>query len=225
MSADQGQPAERPDADRQADAYGQSTQPHDYGQPTQPGTFGQPGPFAQPGTSGPPPAPSGAYGPPGGDPQPGGYPHTAGYPPPAGYAQPSGYPQAAGYPQAGAGLPTDGYGYGNIPASEQFRQQYGQSPAWPGTVAPRGTNSLAIASLCCSIGQVVAGPLSGIPAIVLGAMSLKQIRETGEDGRGMAITGLALGIAGVALTIIAIIGIILLAGSISHPGPPPGTFP
>ena len=95
--------------------------------------------------------------------------------------------------------------------------QYGQ-PGWQGgpypygspganwAVGPRRTNSLAIAALCCGIAQVIAGPFSGIPAIVLGAISLKQIRETGEDGHGMAVTGIALGIVG---TMLAVIGIVL----------------
>jgi Domain of unknown function (DUF4190) len=61
---------------------------------------------------------------------------------------------------------------------------------------------LAIAALCCGIAQCMAGPLAGIPAIVLGAISLKQIRETGEDGRGMAVAGLVLGIIGVALVVL-----------------------
>jgi hypothetical protein len=53
---------------------------------------------------------------------------------------------------------------------------------------------------------VAAGPFAGIPAIVLGSMSLKQIRQTGEDGHGMAVTGIALGIVG---TLLAVIGIVV----------------
>ena len=87
---------------------------------------------------------------------------------------------------------------------------------------PRRTNSLAIAALCCGIGQVLAGPLAGIPAIVLGAMSMKQIRETGEDGRGMAVTGLVLGIAGLALFLLVLIFIIAVFHDVvSHIPPNP----
>jgi hypothetical protein len=39
------------------------------------------------------------------------------------------------------------------------------------------------------------GILAGIPAIVLGFVAINQIRHTGEDGRGMAIAGIALGLA------------------------------
>jgi hypothetical protein len=72
-------------------------------------------------------------------------------------------------------------------------------------MAGRRTNPLAIAALCCSIGQVIAGPFAGIAAIVLGAISLKQIRVSGEDGRGMAMTGLILGILGTILMVLAIV--------------------
>jgi hypothetical protein len=65
--------------------------------------------------------------------------------------------------------------------------------------------------LCCAIGQVIAGPFAGITAIVLGALSLKQIRVSGEDGRGMAITGLVLGIIGTILFVIIIALIVAVA--------------
>jgi type IV secretory pathway VirB2 component (pilin) len=77
----------------------------------------------------------------------------------------------------------------------------------------RGTNGLAIAALCCAIGQVIAGPFAGIAAIVLGSISLKQIRLSGQDGRGMAITGLVLGIVGTMLAVLLIvIGLALFHG-------------
>ena len=57
--------------------------------------------------------------------------------------------------------------------------------------------------LVCGIGQFILGLtlvgniLLAIPAIILGAIALKQIRLRGERGRGMAIAGLVLGILGV----------------------------
>jgi len=91
------------------------------------------------------------------------------------------------------GPPTGGYS----------QPQYGQ--AMPYGRVGRGTNSLAIAALCCGIAQVIAGPIAGIPAVILGFMSLGQIARSGEDGRGMAITGLVLGIVGLILTVLFII--------------------
>jgi hypothetical protein len=80
-------------------------------------------------------------------------------------------------------------------------------------MAGRKTNSLAIAALCCGIGQVIAGPFAGIAAIVLGAMSLKQIRLSGEDGRGMAMTGLVLGVVGIILSVLLLVVVVALFNS------------
>jgi Domain of unknown function (DUF4190) len=105
------------------------------------------------------------------------------------------------------GLPTQPGPPGQYsqPLSEQFRQQFGPPGSYPpGSIMPRRTNSLAIAALCCGLGQLVAGPLAGVPAIILGAISLRQIRGTGEDGHGMAVTGLVLGIVGVVLGVLLI---------------------
>jgi hypothetical protein len=89
------------------------------------------------------------------------------------------------------------------------------SAGWP-QLAGRRTNSLAIAALCCGVGQVVAGPFAGIAAIILGAMSLKQIRLTGEDGRGMATTGLVLGVVGTALFLVLLVVVVaIFAGAAS----------
>ena len=75
---------------------------------------------------------------------------------------------------------------------------------YPGQVAPRRTNQLAIAALVCAIGQVFFWFLTGIAAIVLGHMARRQIRETGEEGDGMALAALILGYIGVAVSVIGI---------------------
>jgi Domain of unknown function (DUF4190) len=116
-------------------------------------------------------------------------------------------------------------GFGEQPGQGQFgpgqfgpgqfgQGQFGQQPGWP-QVTGRHTNALAIASLCCAIGQVIAGPFAGIAAIVLGWISLKQIRLSGEDGRGMAITGLVLGIVGTLLVILLIVFILALVKGVA----------
>jgi hypothetical protein len=76
--------------------------------------------------------------------------------------------------------------------------------------APSPTNGLAIASLACGVAQFAFGPLPTIPAIVLGHMARHQIKRTGEQGAGMALAGLLLGWAAVALGVLAILGITLL---------------
>jgi len=98
---------------------------------------------------------------------------------------------------------------------------YAYGPGWP--QAPRrATNPLAIAALACAIGQAIAGPFAGIAAIVLGVISLRQIDTSGEDGRGMAITGLVLGIVGVVICVFLLIFIVALvhgaATNFNNPG-------
>jgi len=123
-------------------------------------------------------------------------------------------------------------GFGEQPGEGQFGEgQFGQQPGWqqppygqPGPYVhvgagwpqPTGrrTNPLAIAALCCAIGQVIAGPFAGVAAIVLGSISLKRIRVTGEDGRGLAITGLVLGIVGTVLLILLIVFVLAFFKSV-----------
>ena len=71
--------------------------------------------------------------------------------------------------------------------------------------SPSPTNGLAIASLACGLAQFAFGPLPTIPAIVLGHMARHQIKRTGEQGAGMALAGLLLGWAAVAVGVLAIL--------------------
>jgi hypothetical protein len=83
---------------------------------------------------------------------------------------------------------------------------------------PPQTNGLAIASLCCGLGQLVAGPLATVPAIVLGHVARNQIRRTGEQGSGLALAGLLLGWAGVVFMVVVFLGIMLLVAAVAHTG-------
>jgi|GEM_PF-2054692 len=66
------------------------------------------------------------------------------------------------------------------------------------------TNVLAIVSLVTGIAGFTFVPfLGGIAAVVTGHISLHQLKTKPENGRGMAIAGLVLGYAGIALTVIA----------------------
>lgn len=113
--------------------------------------------------------------------QPGSYPPP---PPPA-----TGYPAAeAQYPYAPAPMP----GYYPVP------------------IAPQN-NGMAIASLVCSIGGWTFIPFIGwIVGIILGIVALNQIRGSNgtQEGRGLAVAGLIIGIAGLAL---AVVGCVLFA--------------
>jgi len=81
------------------------------------------------------------------------------------------------------------------------------------------TNGLAIASLVCALAQLVAGPLTTIPAIVLGHMARRQIRRTGEQGAGMALAGLVIGWTSAILGLVIVAVVALTVTSAFH-GPP-----
>ena len=79
---------------------------------------------------------------------------------------------------------------------------YGAYPA-------RKTNGLAVASLILSIvGFLWLLPLIGsLAGAIMGHIALGQIKRTGESGRGMALAGVIIGWAGVALVVL---GVVLL---------------
>lgn len=79
------------------------------------------------------------------------------------------------------------------------------SPPPPGEVITPKTSRLAIAAFICGILFFILP--AAIAAIVLGYISRSQIRRSGgrKTGDGMALAGLVLGYAGVALTIIALL--------------------
>jgi hypothetical protein len=92
---------------------------------------------------------------------------------------------------------------------QPYGQQYGQYSAIP---AATGNNGLSLASMitgiasiplaCCCSPLAIAG---GATAVGLGFVGLKQTRERGQSGRGMAIAGMATGAAGLLLGIVMLI--------------------
>jgi DUF1707 SHOCT-like domain/Domain of unknown function (DUF4190) len=89
----------------------------------------------------------------------------------------------------------------------------GRPPAPP---LPPRTNSMAIASLLCGVGQVMFWPLITIPAIVLGHVARRQIRQTGEAGSGLATAGLVLGYIGAGVVVLGILAIVLIVAVATH---------
>jgi hypothetical protein len=73
-------------------------------------------------------------------------------------------------------------------------------------------NGLAVASLACGLAQLVFGPLAAIPAIVFGHVARHQIKRTGEQGAGLALTGLIFGWAAVILGVLLILGVAMSVG-------------
>ena len=105
------------------------------------------------------------------------------------YQQQQGYPQQ-GYPPPGGGYPQQPYGY---------QPGYGPQPS-------RGTNTMAILAIVFAF---VFAPLG----IVFGFISRGQIKQTGEDGDGLALAGLIIGMVFSALILLYIIFVFILVGT------------
>ena len=88
----------------------------------------------------------------------------------------------------------------------------------------RPTNGLAVAALVCGIAQFVVW-VTFIPAIICGHLALRQIRRTGEQGRGLALAGLILGYVGGALLIGLVLALVAIAAKSGHSSPATHTLP
>lgn len=97
-------------------------------------------------------------------------------------------------------------------------------------VQPR-LNGLAVAALAFGIAEFFSMGAAAIPALVLGYAARKSIRRTGERGDGMALAGIILGWAGIAVVVFLAVVMITVASSASrhavviNPGGFPGGFP
>jgi hypothetical protein len=126
-------------------------------------------------------------------PMPEGQPYPQPYPAP-GYSQPDGQQPYAPQPYAPQAYPTQypTYAYGYA------------APARP-------TNTMAVVALVAGlVGLFVIPFIGSIVAVVTGHMSRKQIRETGENGDGMAVAGLVTGWIGVGIWLAVIVFAIVL---------------
>lgn len=157
------------------------------------------------------------------------YPPTGGtpdpYQPPQPYGQQSNDPTAPykqdpyGAPASGApasgqpyGAPASGqpaYGqpsYGP-PTGDPYAQPYGGQPYGSGPPSVPGTNVMAILALVFAF---IFAPIS----IVLGHLAKKQIRQTGEQGEGLATAGLWLGyiFTGLGLALCVLWAVLIAAG-------------
>lgn len=115
-------------------------------------------------------------------------------------AQPGPIPEPPRFGQSAPSAETPPYG--PVPPQPYGGPQYGQPPGYPppqaygygyGYPSPRGgTNGLAIAAMICGIcGFACIVP--GLVGIVLGIVSLPQVKRNEQSGRGMAITGIVMG--------------------------------
>jgi Domain of unknown function (DUF4190) len=119
------------------------------------------------------------------------------------------------YGAPSSGAPSSGQpgGYGPPPpyqsSGQPYQLPYGQNPYGPpqyGAYGPqRRTNSMAIASLVLSLAGLITC-ISAPVGVVLGHIAKRQIRQTGEDGDGLATAGLWIGY------ILTALGVLLFAG-------------
>ena len=96
------------------------------------------------------------------------------YPQPA-YGQPQGYGQQPGYGQPSYGQPAYGQGTPGYGPPVGYLPQYA-----------RPTNTMAILALVMAFVFAPAG-------LILGIIARKQIRQTGEQGDGLALAGIIVG--------------------------------
>lgn len=99
--------------------------------------------------------------------------------------------QTPGFPDAPAGQPYPGSAW---PAAPYGYPPYGYGgPGQP----PRGTNGMAVASLVLGIcGFFFITPIVGL---ILGLVSLSAVRKSGQRGKGLAVSGIVLSGAWIAL--------------------------
>jgi len=139
-------------------------------------------------------------------------------PPQPGFGQPGfgqpggqglGQPGGPGFGQPAYGQPVVGQGY--QPGTPGWSGGPAYGPGYAGTP----TNGLAVAALVCGLAQILLGILTGIPAVILGHIARRQIRQTGQQGAGIALAGLILGYVGIVLTVLFVIAIIAAVNSTS----------
>ncbi|MFR9754038.1 DUF4190 domain-containing protein [Nocardia sp. 004] len=131
--------------------------------------------------------------------QPSNYPSAPQYPTqPPPMIPPQQQPQYPSYPQSASPYPQPNYGY--------------QSPYQPYGAPARGTNGMSIAALVVSLSGFVTCGIGSIIGIILGVVALNQVKQSGEEGRGMALAGIWIGVGVIVLGILYFV-LILFVGA------------
>ncbi|UKN42233.1 DUF4190 domain-containing protein [Mycobacterium lepromatosis] len=128
-------------------------------------------------------------------------------PTPPGYGQPPGY-GGPPYPQPQFCTPATGHSPRSLWHPGEYSNNYpgGYYPYPPnylrsyGATQP-GMNVIAIASLISSFTGLVCC-IGSIVAIVLGAIALEQVKRTRQEGFGLAVAGIVIGIATLLVSLI-----------------------
>ncbi|NII51829.1 DUF4190 domain-containing protein [Frigoribacterium endophyticum] len=123
------------------------------------------------------------------------------------------YPAPQGQPQK------DSHGTPSGQQPPAYGAPVGQgysAPGGPG-YGPAPRNSLALIALILGIAGFFTG-VASIAAIVVGHISLSQIKKTGEEGRGMALWGTILGYVVLIGGILLAVGFAVLFGALASSG-------
>ncbi|WP_167098956.1 DUF4190 domain-containing protein [Mycobacterium sp. DL592] len=80
---------------------------------------------------------------------------------------------------------------------------------------PPGTNGKAIAALVCSLAGLALCGLPSVAGVILGIVAMRETKRTGQDGFGLAVAGVAIGSAIVALVLLYIVFMVFVIASSS----------
>ncbi|MGV9802678.1 DUF4190 domain-containing protein [Mycobacterium sp. NPDC003449] len=204
---------------------GETSRSEPTGGPSEPFSTGYAAPGIEPSYNPPPsPQPHPSYGFP-----PPNYPTP---PAPPSYQPPPSYPPAMDYPSnippdypppPGYGAPPPGYGNPGGYGAPGYGGGFG-APGYPGVYgvpATNATNNLAIGSLVASILSLpllfmcAIGLFSALVGVGLGITALNQIKQSGQAGHSLAVSGIVVGAVGIVLNggWLAIFGVALLSAS------------
>ncbi|WP_336651506.1 MULTISPECIES: DUF4190 domain-containing protein [unclassified Leucobacter] len=95
---------------------------------------------------------------------------------------------------------------------QAYSQPYAQQSYQAAYVTSAPTNTLAILSMIASIVGLFTFALFAIGGVVMGHISLNQIKRTGESGRGMAIAGLIVGYVAIGFWVLLLLFYIVAIG-------------
>jgi Domain of unknown function (DUF4190) len=147
------------------------------------------------------------------------YPSDHGQPPPtyqapyqAPYGTPPGLPQSS-YPPP----PYPGSGYPPPPGYSQYpnANPYAYDPYSP--PRPPGTNGKAIGSLVTSLVGVLFCGLPSIVGMILGVMAMRETKQTGQEGYGLALAGVIVGAIAVVGWLLYVVFVVFLIAISSSP--------
>ncbi|MFI9505639.1 DUF4190 domain-containing protein [Nocardia sp. NPDC052566] len=137
---------------------------------------------------------------------------------PSGYSSAPQYPQQPAQPLTPQPQPQQQYGqpYQSQPQPYQPSNYQYQAPYQPyGYPQQLGTNGMAIGSLVASLLGLVTCGISSIVGIILGVVALNQIKQNGQEGRGLALSGIWVGAVIVGLVVLWFILVLISAASSS----------